>query len=900
MKKNYLIAFIFYLASHLLQAQITTQKTFYVDDLLTKGIEQLSKPHLGGAQGMVNSSFSKSKMKEYVTKNLILERSSEFSKISSFNTDGNVADKDYFEQAITDIHLASNKKLYTDYHGISKIIKNDLNQKNIVNVAILNTSFNKINYDTEDPLNPEKGYYLINKALVPIVGKQQFIKLHATVISPLKKTVTGDVITFKFRDELLFSNGKKIKNLRADLGDGFYRTIIANSILVAKKISIAIFKSQKTKQTYELTYANGQSQITHSYLYTRSISAPPSIKANKNYLRKDFVHISKYPFKGYTENKAYRGQINSRVFFAESNFEKKIKRPIFILEGFDPSDKRKIENTDYTNPNDTLRTPPLFDKMIYGRGKNLILTLNKKGYDVIICNFPTHQKKNKIIDGGADYVERNSLAFVSFIQEINQKLKSNNSKEELVILGPSMGAIVSRYALAYMEKKLAETNDQQWNHNTKLWVSMDGPHLGANIPIGIQSALYLVGYIGKSAGAKRSYDVTLKSVTAQQFLINQHKEGTDSYNSVDNTYMNGRVTEQGFTSNSGSPFYQKFYKTLYNNGLPNSKGFPLHTRKVAIINGSIKGNQIGTNNQQTVLMKGYVKLCAVLGNICSKMHVTTIGTWNMPNKGETQVVAKFKKAFKVMTTKATNYSTRGNFDLLSGGYTDTFNQITQQTVETTNDAWKTKDRLTLGISKLLRGEINNFKVKKNVQNHGFIPVASALAIHQPKRDWGGDFTQDILNDLGELTPFDNYFIPDENEDHVELTTANVDWLLKEIDGKNPKRLLKEVNPKEDLETIQTPKKIPVTNGNKNDTFVFTTSTPDVNMYPNPSNGVIYIEPHQKIQQLKIYSTKGELVYEAHQLKHPKINLTHLKNDVYFAVIIYQNGKQIKQKLIIMN
>lgn len=97
----------------------------------------------------------------------------------------------------------------------------------------------------------------------------------------------------------------------------------------------------------------------------------------------------------------------------------------------------------------------------------------------------------RIRDGGADYMERNAFVLIKLIQQLNQELRVQNSTEKITLIGPSMGGLISRYALAYMEKRLAENpNDlqwqQQWDANVKLWISFDAPHLGANIPIGDQ------------------------------------------------------------------------------------------------------------------------------------------------------------------------------------------------------------------------------------------------------------------------------------------------------------------------------------------------------------------------------------------------------------------------------
>lgn len=78
-----------------------------------------------------------------------------------------------------------------------------------------------------------------------------------------------------------------------------------------------------------------------------------------------------------------------------------------------------------------------------------------------------------------------------------------------------MGGQTSRYALAYLEK-------QGIPHNTRLWISIDSPHLGANIPLGDQ-ALLLASRKGKVLKQQIFYDIQLNSAAARQQIIDLHK-----------------------------------------------------------------------------------------------------------------------------------------------------------------------------------------------------------------------------------------------------------------------------------------------------------------------------------------------------------------------------------------
>lgn len=72
-----------------------------------------------------------------------------------------------------------------------------------------------------------------------------------------------------------------------------------------------------------------------------------------------------------------------------------------------------------------------------------------------------------------------------------------------------------------------------------------------------------------------------------------------------------------------------------------------------------------------------------------------------------------------------------------------------------------------------------------VGKHCFIPTASALALTNPNRDLGQNLSGIDLVCSGE-TPFDSYFAPTQNEEHITITAANAAYIKDEIGLKTPK------------------------------------------------------------------------------------------------------------------
>lgn len=127
----------------------------------------------------------------------------------------------------------------------------------------------------------------------------------------------------------------------------------------------------------------------------------------------------------------------------------------------------------------------------------LIGELRNKGYDVFYVDF----------HNGAEFMENNAMLVVKFIQMLNMRKCSN---EEIVVVGASMGGVVARYALSYMEKN-------NLPHCVRTYLSFDAPHQGANIPLGLQA--FMQYFQGKLPGVKESFKRKIDRAATRQLLI---------------------------------------------------------------------------------------------------------------------------------------------------------------------------------------------------------------------------------------------------------------------------------------------------------------------------------------------------------------------------------------------
>lgn len=753
-----------------------------------------------------------------ITSGILYQRSSIFTRLYDYNkvADYNTANVSFFEQSLNDMYYGSNQTKFIDYKNLrDKIIANKYHD-NIVDVGIINTPFHMLYYDEENPNSSGLSYNNSTNLFVKNNnGKPSFIEFFATVISPLKKEVKGTSVTFNFNNELLFTNGSKtIQTLTGDLGDGVVRSIISNGLFLSPQSFVVNFQSSGNKKlTFNISYSDNTTLTTYGVFYFQYINnLAPNVRAdtkktlnticNADNLTEDFSIISGYPFQGYDEPFAFRGKFDYRIFYHTNNgnTDKILLKPIIIIDGFDPGDKRKIFGCEMSNyiPGESFSIQDMMTYYKTTNGQNtrqdLIQQLRDKGYDVVIVNHPTYCISNiypynvvacgtinsKEVNGGADYIERNGLTLVTLIKNLNEQLAKNGSIEKLAIVGPSMGGQTSRYALAYFEK-----NGE--NHNTRLWISVDSPHLGANIPLGDQALINLLATTGKNVEAADFYNNQLGSAAAKQQLIEFHRDNPN-HHQINEGNLDGRIIAQGFSYNSGNSFFQQFYNNQFANGLPNSKGYPLNLRKIALTNGSLSGNTIGVDSEKVLNIRGFQRVninLGLFGSITFTVHIASLESQFMPvyNTG-TRQISRFKKAFDDRTTIAPNINSRGNMDTVPGGWYAAQNDLAKsvlsvQPIATGGSFWHNPIGSISDFFGSSYFELRDFRF-----NHSFIPTFSSLGIKNPDRNWGENLQRNLVCTLE--TPFDSYYGTAENTQHTSFTEESVNWLIKELDDQPQK------------------------------------------------------------------------------------------------------------------
>jgi hypothetical protein len=150
--------------------------------------------------------------------------------------------------------------------------------------------------------------------------------------------------------------------------------------------------------------------------------------------------------------------------------------------------------------------------------------------------------------------------------------------------------------------------------------------------------IHLLKVEGNSLDAGEMYDNLLGAPVARQQLIEFHRDPItigDNYDYNANTNnLNGRITAQGFSTNSGNPFYQQYYNNMFTNGLPNSNGYPVNLRKIALTNGSLTGKTQGNNNQLALNIRAFTKVTIplIFGMTWTfTIHMASLESYFMPS-----------------------------------------------------------------------------------------------------------------------------------------------------------------------------------------------------------------------------------------------------------------------------
>lgn len=557
--------------------------------------------------------------------------------------------------------------------------------------------------------------------LVPTQNINYFDTHKIGISGLLIKELKGKSFVINLKNELIFNTtSNTINKIEAKIDNGTFFTININ-----KPQTISFDSFGKHTIEFKITLSNQQ---TFTNLFECSNTEKPiDLSALKNVSQQAPSAISplttitsSLTYQGYAETAAYAGRGEFQIFY--DNEAGLLDKIILVCDGFDPGDSRKV--------------PDIYNLLNYGTPtQNLGDNVRNLGYDVVVLNFPqyTRPSTTTTIDGGVDYIQRNARVMMELINYLNANKVGN---QELVIIGPSMGGLISRYALRYMEQN-------GMDHKTRLWMSFDSPHLGANVPIGMQHMFNYLAYDSDISDltVRAIVDAMLKSPAAREMLLD-HFEGH---------LISGSLTDFDQTAANLLPKGHPTHRTPFQNEL-NTMGFPQNCRKIAISNGASNGAMTGTPGM-TILNALDVPDSSGFTRALLDLNFTPNTSGNIRvSRVRKQAWTLFWVTIGTGQTNAASPSTSAGLDAAPGGL---FNL----------------ESLAAGAGS--NPTLTRFLNAMTLKKFDFIPARSSVGVTSTQ-NWYATIN------AASGSPFDAFYMPTASEDHVTLTPNNVTFAMNEI------------------------------------------------------------------------------------------------------------------------
>lgn len=346
------------------------------------------------------------------------------------------------------------------------------------------------------------------------------------------RTYRGDDVTFRLeRRSLVVDPAARTANdlaparlpwtrLEADFGDGHG----FQPLVIEADHHVRYERTGDVTLTLRAYAEDGTMQEARSIFHVESLGTPTP---------DDTLHI--------TASMDHLGQFGTGqayVYLSDSHTE--LTNPAIVVEGFD-----------LDNSMDWDELYALLNR------ESLLETLRADGFDAVVLNF----------SDGVDYLQRNAYVVVELLQEI-EDLTGGAS---VVLAGASMGGLLGRYALTYME-------DQSIPHQVRTFISFDSPQNGAAIPLGIQ---YWLAFFEDDSAEAAALLAALNKPASRQMLIYHY-------------------TDPPGATGQRDPLRTQFLSQLTSIG-----DHPVGPRTVAIANGSAFGMNQGFNAGDQIIQWTY-------------------------------------------------------------------------------------------------------------------------------------------------------------------------------------------------------------------------------------------------------------------------------------------------------
>ncbi|OAQ38966.1 hypothetical protein A5893_13085 [Pedobacter psychrophilus] len=469
-------------------------------------------------------------------------------------------------------------------------------------------------------------------------------------------------------------------------------------------------------------------------------------------------------------NNVHSGAVITVAYSANNNTNT-LRKPLIIVEGYDVSAIAPTIVEDY-NINDFIGAL-IRESQPYDFNNQLD---DVAGYDLVFINF----------NDGADDLMANALVVEEAINRVNaNKVLDNrfgNIMQQNVIMGLSMGGLIGRYALAKMTK-----NNE--NTQTRLLITHDSPHHGANVPLGLQYLIRMMGNFElfdlNVRDIYADYDEALTLLDApatRQLLIYRAVTETTFAN---NTFLDGAYRSMiTFSPSDPQPSY-RFIATSLGNECGNSLFSPGST----FIN-------LGAGVSAGL----YGRILFFKVPIVSYKLAAEVEAYALPNTGSTAKIARLYtvnnlKLFGFINIIKQLYNQTayapGNHLAIDGVPGSNYPILDFDGLDAITGLPSFNLNLNVGfnLGPYLGGYFGAYAYNNGVNiNYTFVPVSSALDVSPFNT---GSLTSRYVNSInGNYPSSSNGFIAQENNTnasisnntHIRFTARNAEWLFNEMEN----------------------------------------------------------------------------------------------------------------------
>ncbi len=331
----------------------------------------------------------------------------------------------------------------------------------VIPIAIMNFRYDRIRRDAL-----ETGALVAREGRLTIGVGDAFTIGRAFAASALRDdTHRGHHIVFALDRDIYLTNDP-VRPLRFEIdfddGNGYVAAAFG------ERRAVRYLLSGRKVVRLRMTLADGSVQHGAFEFDVRALDTPAP---------DDTLHVTaSIPFNGGL------GTGDAYVYLAPGHAA--LVNPVVLLEGFD------LDNS--------MNWDELYALL---NREELIETLRLRGYDAVVLNF----------GDAVDFIQRNAFVAVELLAQIQGMIAPGQT---VVLAGASMGGLVGRYALAYMEMNALP-------HAVRTFISFDSPQNGAAIPLGIQYWLWFFADQSPEAAALLA---ALDAPAARQMLVYHHTD----------------------------------------------------------------------------------------------------------------------------------------------------------------------------------------------------------------------------------------------------------------------------------------------------------------------------------------------------------------------------------------